>query len=73
MAMSVESDLRKAELEIRAWAAPNTPRQDAINGLLQAYQDRDEVQKEAFVAALIWRLIICDAFASARNVSPSAN
>ncbi|HEY0224607.1 MAG TPA: hypothetical protein VGC38_08845 [Pseudolabrys sp.] len=71
--MSVESDLRKAELEIRAWTAPNTPRNDAINGLLEAYQYRDEAQKEAFVAALIGRLIICDVFSSVRNASPSAN
>ncbi|HEY5305583.1 MAG TPA: hypothetical protein VIJ52_02790 [Pseudolabrys sp.] len=71
--MSIESDIRQAELEIRAWLGPNTASHERTIGLLEAYQVRTPEQKEAFVAALIGRLLICGAFSNAKNASPSAD
>jgi hypothetical protein len=73
MVMTVESDIRQAELEIRAWLAPTTPAHEIVSGLLQAYQVRNIEQKEAFVAALLGRVLIKHLFASAKIALPSAN
>jgi hypothetical protein len=59
--MSIDSQMREAELKIRAWTVPGTAPARMSEGLLDAYFSGSEEEREAFVAALIGRLLVQNA------------
>jgi len=57
----VTSEMRAAEVEMRAWTCPGTPLDRMTEGLLDAYLTRSDSEKLAFVGALIGRIMIAEA------------
>ena len=51
--MEKAPETRLAKHEIRAWTVDGTPKAEMVAGLRDAYQGRDECEKQAFVDALI--------------------
>ena len=70
--MAMNADLRRAELEIQAWTVVGTLADDAKAGLSEAYRDRYGPEKDAFVAALINRIVDQPCASSNVKSAPSA-
>jgi hypothetical protein len=57
----IDSEMRSAEIEIKAWTCPGTSLDTMTSGLLDGYLIRSESERLAYVAALVGRLMVAEA------------